>query len=102
MGCASSELAEPRPGTSLKAKDRHGKMRIDWSVEVEPQSSFRSMDCAPSDGGPPVAATHLRHLARLEKFLRGMDENAADLQGEVERRRVAAKSSSAWAKICIL
>ena len=30
-----------------------------------------------------MAATHLRHLARLEKFLRGMDENAADLQGEV-------------------
>ncbi|CAJ1381321.1 unnamed protein product, partial [Effrenium voratum] len=58
----------------------------------EPVQSFRSMDAEQSaramSGGPPMKATQTRHMERLNRFLKSVEDNNAVLRGEVLSRRL--------------
>mmetsp|Transcript_115595 Transcript_115595/g.274724 ORF Transcript_115595/g.274724 Transcript_115595/m.274724 type:complete len:110 (+) Transcript_115595:58-387(+) len=103
MGCSSSfEVANVEGhslgGTAaapyvLTRKDSFGqRVREPAIAFAEPSRSFDSMShkLTSRDSGcalPPVAATHSRHVAKLEKFLDAIPSHSATLKREVQIRR---------------
>mmetsp|Transcript_8223 Transcript_8223/g.19600 ORF Transcript_8223/g.19600 Transcript_8223/m.19600 type:complete len:101 (+) Transcript_8223:39-341(+) len=97
MGCSTSTVAEhadtlrevpPNGVSSVTLQDEAGLVRKHGSVRyLEPQASFHSMECTPTVGGPPVAATHQGHVERLNRFLRRVNQHGPVLRREVRHRR---------------
>ena len=51
-----------------------GQLKRQVSIRmVEPTLSFHSMENYPDKNRAPIRSTHTRHIAKLEKFLKGID-----------------------------
>ncbi|CAJ1433970.1 unnamed protein product, partial [Effrenium voratum] len=99
MGCSTSRTdghahahAHAMPvGKRLSAYDLQGVRCTEQEALdfVEPQLSFKSMDCKPdaaSPGGLPNSATHQRYAAKLDRYLKRVEGNLVGFEQEVINR----------------
>ncbi|CAJ1328238.1 unnamed protein product [Effrenium voratum] len=90
MGCGASTRVAPGTTHCLVVQDGVSR-RYEHSIfPVESVRSFHSMTAqrASSHPSPPDAATHKRHVKRLQKFLAIIPAKESQLRREVTCRRL--------------
>ncbi|CAJ1367508.1 unnamed protein product [Effrenium voratum] len=87
-----SQDLSPRGAMLCRGSDGAKYVEHEDLQYMEPVQSFRSMDAEQSaramSGGPPMKATQTRHMERLNRFLKSVEDNNAVLRGEVLSRRL--------------